>query len=48
MNNNILTPELLEKLDAYWVAVMTVLNDLASCHLVMDTIDRLPQIGKPV
>ena len=48
MNNNTLTPELLEKMDAYWLAVMTVLNDLARFHQVMDTIDRLPQTGKPV
>ena len=45
MNNNTLTPELLEKMDAYWLAVMTVLNDLARFHLVTDTIDRLPQTG---
>ena len=48
MNNNTSTLELLEKMDAYWLAVMTVLNDLARFHLVMDTIDRLPQTGKPV
>jgi phosphoketolase len=48
MNNNTLTPELLEKMDAYWLAVMSVLNDLARFHLMMDTIDSLPQIGKPV
>ena len=48
MNNHILIPELLEKKDAYWLAVMTVLNDLARFHLVTDTIDRRPQTGKPV
>ena len=48
MNNNTLTPELLEKMDADWLAVMTMLSDLTRFHLVMDTIDRLPQTGKPV
>ena len=48
MNTNILTSELLKKMHAYWLAVMTVLNHLARFHLVTDTIDRLPQTGKPV
>ena len=48
MNTNTLTLELLGKMDAYWRAAMTVLNDLDRFDLVMVTIDRLPQTGKPV